>query len=225
MSPAHEPGDQTNKGIDHFGRHIQAAMLYDDFRAAPARLVARDWLWSRILTEPETADDRGLPDAPVLDGFEFLEVCGRRGGGAGSRGGLAIAGLSTCGPAQIEIRRSVSAGPAAEGQAPTLLEVMAGAHERPVGLWHAEWNALPSLFGLASLSGALREARTLAEGLVVDAGHMRANIDAAARRLAPKLGREAADRFEQAAEQVLKTRTALYDVLAGNSEVRDTAWT
>ncbi len=111
------------------------------------------------------------------------------------------------------------------GRRPRSLEVMAAAHERPVGLWHAEWNALPSLFGLASLSGALREARTLAEGLVVDAGQMRANIDAAARRLAPKLGREAADRFEQAAEQVLKTRTALYDVLAGNSKVRDTAWT
>ena len=45
----------------------------------------------------------------------------------------------------------------------------------PAGLWHAEWNALPSLFGL--VSGALREARTLAEGLVVDADRMRANID------------------------------------------------
>ena len=34
---------------------------------------------------------------------------------------------------------------------------MASAHERPAGLWHGEWHALPSLFGLAS--GALREAR------------------------------------------------------------------
>ena len=43
---------------------------------------------------------------------------------------------------------------------------MVAAHERPAGAWHAEWHALPSLFGLAS--GALAEARRLAEGLEVD---------------------------------------------------------
>src|ERR1700733_3710665 len=95
----------------------------------------------------------------------------------------------------------LAAHTAAKGHASTLFEAMAAAHERPAGLWHAEWTALPSLFGLAS--GALREARTLGEGLVVDAGQMRANIDrtrgllfadAAAGRLAPRLGREAAPR-------------------------------
>jgi hypothetical protein len=60
---------------------------------------------------------------------------------------------------------------------------------------------------------------------------MRANIDrtrgllfadAAAGRLAPKLGREAAHRMvEQAAEQVRKSGGTLYDVLAGNQAVRD----
>jgi 3-carboxy-cis,cis-muconate cycloisomerase len=116
----------------------------------------------------------------------------------------------------------LAAHAAAKGHAATLFEAMAAAHERPAGLWHAEWQALPSLFGLAS--GALREARILAEGLVVDADRMRANIDlthgllfadAAAGRLGAKLGRENAHRLvEHAAEQVRQTGATLADVLA-----------
>jgi 4-hydroxyphenylpyruvate dioxygenase len=52
---------------------LSLEVFNDDFRAAPARLVARDGLRSLILTEAEAADDHGLPAAPVLDGFEFLE--------------------------------------------------------------------------------------------------------------------------------------------------------
>jgi 3-carboxy-cis,cis-muconate cycloisomerase len=119
----------------------------------------------------------------------------------------------------------------AKGHAATLFEAMAAAHERPAGLWHAEWNALPSLFGL--VSGALREARILAEGLVVDADRMRANIDltrgllfadAAAARLGAKLGRETAHRLvEHAAEEVRRTGATLADVLARNQAARDAA--
>ncbi len=36
------------------------------------------------------------------------------------------------------------------GLAQELIEAMAAAHERPAGLWHGEWHALPELFGLAS---------------------------------------------------------------------------
>ena len=60
----------------------------------------------------------------------------------------------------------LAAHAAAKGHVVTLLDAMAAAGQRPVGIWHAEWHALPALFGLAS--GALREARSLAEGLVVD---------------------------------------------------------
>jgi 3-carboxy-cis,cis-muconate cycloisomerase len=124
----------------------------------------------------------------------------------------------------------LAAHAAAKGHASTLFEAMAAAHERPAGLWHAEWTALPSLFGLAS--GALREARTLAEGLAVDAARMRANIDqtqgllfadAAAGRLAAKLGREAAHRVvEHAADQVRRTGASLSEVLAQDPTVRAT---
>jgi 3-carboxy-cis,cis-muconate cycloisomerase len=110
---------------------------------------------------------------------------------------------------------------AAKGHASTLIDAMAAAHERPAGLWHAEWLALPQLFGLAS--GALREARVLAEGLEVRPTRMRENLevtrgllfaDAVAARLAPKLGREAAHAFvERAAETVRDTGRDLRSVL------------
>ena len=89
---------------------------------------------------------------------------------------------------------------------------MAAAHERPVGLWHAEWLTLPTLLGLAS--GALREARVLAEGLEVDPVRMRRNLDAtqgllfadaAAARLGATLGREAAHTLVEHAAGLVRT--------------------
>ncbi len=122
----------------------------------------------------------------------------------------------------------LAAASAAKGHVTTLLDSMASAHERPPGFWHAEWHALPSLFGLAS--GALREARSLAQGLVVDAPRMRANVgltrgllfaDAAAAWLSPLLGREAAHaRVEQAADEVRRTGDTLQDVLARDAALQ-----
>ncbi len=123
----------------------------------------------------------------------------------------------------------LAAASAAKGHAATLLDAMASAHERPPGLWHAEWHALPTLFGLAS--GALHEASSLAHGLVVDAPRMRANIgqtrgllfaDAAAARLSPRLGREAAHkRVEQAADEVRRTGETLQAVLTRDPALHD----
>ncbi len=124
----------------------------------------------------------------------------------------------------------LAAHAAAKGHVATLFDAMAGLHERPAGLWHAEWHALPTLFALAS--GALREARLLAEGLVVDAPKMRANIDitrgllfadSAAARLGEKLGREAAHRLvEHAATDVRNSGASLLAVLSADPTVRDT---
>jgi 3-carboxy-cis,cis-muconate cycloisomerase len=52
---------------------------------------------------------------------------------------------------------------------------MAADHERATGPWHLEWVAIPEAF-IAS-SGALRQARFMLEGLIVDAGRMRRNLD------------------------------------------------
>ena len=117
----------------------------------------------------------------------------------------------------------LAAHSAARGHVGTLIDAMAALHERPPGLWHAEWHALPQLFGHAA--GALREAGILAKGLVVDEARMLANIDATrgllfadavANRLAPSMGGNAAHHLvEKAAGLVRETGKGLRDVLAG----------
>ncbi|KMO14139.1 class-II fumarase/aspartase family protein [Methylobacterium indicum] len=120
----------------------------------------------------------------------------------------------------------LSAFGAAKGTSLTLLDGMAAAHERPAGAWHAEWHALPTLFGLAS--GALREARGLAQGLVPDPERMRRNLDvtqgllfadAAASRLSPVVGAKAAHALvEEAAGAVRDGQGSLQAVLRARPE-------
>lgn len=122
----------------------------------------------------------------------------------------------------------LAAHAAAKAHVATLLDAMAAAHERPAGAWHAEWHALPQLFGL--VSGALHEARKLAEGLDVDTARMKANLDATrgllfadsvAARLAPHLGREAAHQLiEEAAEKVRTTGIPLREVLKADATIK-----
>jgi len=109
----------------------------------------------------------------------------------------------------------------APGHAATLLHAMAAAHERPAGAWHAEWQAIPALFGLAA--AACREAAWLAEGLNVDPARMAANLgatrgllfaDRAAALLTPTMGRAAAHaHVERAAATVRDTGQMLAEVL------------
>jgi 3-carboxy-cis,cis-muconate cycloisomerase len=56
-----------------------------------------------------------------------------------------------------------------------MLDAMAADHERATGPWHLEWVAIPEAFIAAG--GALRQARFMLEGLIVDAGRMRRNLD------------------------------------------------
>ncbi|MFI4904511.1 MAG: lyase family protein, partial [Burkholderiales bacterium] len=69
---------------------------------------------------------------------------------------------------------------AAAVRAPNLVATMLAAavqeHERGLGDWPAEWDALPDLCELAA--GALAAMAGLVEGLDVDAARMRANLDA-----------------------------------------------
>lgn len=123
----------------------------------------------------------------------------------------------------------MAAQAAAKGHLTTLLDAMAVSHERPPGLWHAEWLALPPLFGLAS--GALREAVAIAEGLTIDAERMRQNLDmtqgllfsdSVASALAARHGRgEAHHLIEAAAGQVRDEGKHLRDVLLADPKLRD----
>ena len=76
---------------------------------------------------------------------------------------------------------------------------LVGEHERAAGAWQAEWDALSG--ALATAGGAAAALAEALEGLEVDAGRMRANLDADAGRdrrragrvlLAERLGRDAA---------------------------------
>ena len=64
------------------------------------------------------------------------------------------------------------------GLVATVLSAMVQEHERGLGGWHAEWETVPELCVLTL--GALRHIAQTIEGLEVDAGRMRANLDAAA---------------------------------------------
>ncbi|HKD56495.1 MAG TPA: adenylosuccinate lyase [Hyphomicrobiaceae bacterium] len=55
-----------------------------------------------------------------------------------------------------------------------MLDAMAADHERATGPWHLEWVAIPEAFIAAS--GALRHARFLLEGLIVEPERMRRNL-------------------------------------------------
>jgi 3-carboxy-cis,cis-muconate cycloisomerase len=112
---------------------------------------------------------------------------------------------------------------AAKGHLVTLHDAMMAAQERSAGLWHAEWHALPALFGLAS--GALSHAVTLAQKLEVYPQRMLSNLqatkgllfaEAVSARLAPSLGRaEAHALVEDAANAVRDTGEPLQSVLQG----------
>lgn len=52
---------------------LSLEVFNDDFRAAPARMIARDGLRSLVLVEAQARGAGLLPELPVLDGFEFLE--------------------------------------------------------------------------------------------------------------------------------------------------------
>jgi 3-carboxy-cis,cis-muconate cycloisomerase len=69
----------------------------------------------------------------------------------------------------------VAAAKIVRGNVGLMLDAMAADHERATGPWHLEWAALPQAFLAAS--GALHQGRFMLEGLIVDAGRMRRNLD------------------------------------------------
>ncbi len=94
------------------------------------------------------------------------------------------------------------------GLVATMLAAGLQEHERGVGGWHAEWAVMRELLALAG--AATLHLQTLLEGLEVDPGRMRANLDLTqglvmAERvtfaLAPSLGKARAKAFMEAACQ------------------------
>jgi 3-carboxy-cis,cis-muconate cycloisomerase len=110
------------------------------------------------------------------------------------------------------------------GLVATMLSAMAQEHERGAGGWHAEWETLRDLLRLTgSAAASLRE--TL-EGLEVDAGRARENLDgllmaeSVATALTPALGRLAAHDLVEHAVRRASDSKSLRDVLLEIPEVR-----
>ncbi len=116
----------------------------------------------------------------------------------------------------------LAAGRMVQGLVPVMQGAMAQDHERATGPWQAEALALPQAFVLTH--GALQHARTIAEGMVVDAARMRANLDAThglimaeavMRGRAPHVGRDAAHHaVKHACDTALAEHVTLDDALA-----------
>jgi len=115
--------------------------------------------------------------------------------------------------------------------AAALMDAMVADHERSTGPWEIEWIVLPEAFCL--LAGALRQSRSVLEGLEVDAQAMRRNLDltqglvmseAVMMGLGAALGREAAhDLVYELCREALVKRLPLIEVLAEHPEIRRTA--
>jgi 3-carboxy-cis,cis-muconate cycloisomerase len=102
-----------------------------------------------------------------------------------------------------------------------VLDALVTDFERATGPWHVEWVAVPEAFGYAA--GALRQARFVLGGLIVDSGRMAQNLgmthglivaEAVMMGLAPHTGRnEAHDLVYDACRTAIETDRPLFDVL------------
>ncbi|HSV51662.1 MAG TPA: 3-carboxy-cis,cis-muconate cycloisomerase [Burkholderiaceae bacterium] len=111
--------------------------------------------------------------------------------------------------------------------AASLMDAMVADHERSTGPWEIEWIVLPESFCL--MAGALKQSRSVLEGLEVDAVRMRENIDmthglvmseAVMMGLGPYIGREYAhDLVYDICREAVKCKRHLVDLLAEHPEI------
>ncbi len=113
------------------------------------------------------------------------------------------------------------------GVAPVILGALPQEHERAVGGWQAEWEALPQLFRYTA--GAVERTHDALDGLEVDADAMRANLDrshgllmaeALTMALAPRVGRPEAFRLtREATERVRASGGELLQVALSDDAI------
>jgi 3-carboxy-cis,cis-muconate cycloisomerase len=111
-----------------------------------------------------------------------------------------------------------------------MLDAMVQDHERATGQWHAEWQALPTAFIVAS--GGLSAAREALEGLEVRPDNMRRVLgttkglivaEAVMMGLAPTLGRQIAhDVVYECCRESLAGDTPFVDALMARPEIAET---
>lgn len=121
----------------------------------------------------------------------------------------------------------LTAAARAPGLVATVFAGMVQEHERALGGWQAEWDALPDLARLAG--GALAHIAQIADGLEVRPERLAANLDAThglilgeavMLALGDSIGRlDAHHLVEAASKTAVQTGRTLYDVLAENPAV------
>jgi 3-carboxy-cis,cis-muconate cycloisomerase len=109
----------------------------------------------------------------------------------------------------------------------TLFSAMPQEHERSLGLWHAEWETLPEICCL--VSGSLKQALLVTQGLEVDGGRMARNLDltqglvlaeAVSIVLAQRVGRDTAHHLlEQCCKRAVAEHRHLRAVLGDEPQV------
>jgi 3-carboxy-cis,cis-muconate cycloisomerase len=152
-------------------------------------------------------------------------------GEAFEAGGAGRGGSSTLPHKRNPVSAAVVLSAAA--RIPALVSVMLSAmvqeHERGLGNWHAEWETLPEVGLLCA--GALAHVLRMIDGLEVEAGRMRENLDltqgmvlaeAASLALAPSVGRQVAHQIvEDACRASAEQHKHLRDVLAKDPRVME----
>ncbi|QCP51929.1 3-carboxy-cis,cis-muconate cycloisomerase [Trinickia violacea] len=121
----------------------------------------------------------------------------------------------------------LTAAARAPGLVATVLAGMVQEHERALGGWQAEWDALPDLARLAG--GALAQIAQIVAGLNVDVERLAANLgvthglilgEAVMLALGDKIGRLDAHKLvEHASKTAVQSGRTLFDVLAADAAV------
>jgi 3-carboxy-cis,cis-muconate cycloisomerase len=121
----------------------------------------------------------------------------------------------------------LTAATRAPGLVATVFAAMVQEHERGLGGWQAEWDALPDLARLTG--GALANIGQIVDGLEVNAGCLSGNLgathglilgEAVMLALGDQIGRlDAHHLVEQASRTAVQTGRTLYDVLAADPSV------
>jgi 3-carboxy-cis,cis-muconate cycloisomerase len=114
-------------------------------------------------------------------------------------------------------------------QVPVLFGAMAQEHERAIGAWQAEWEALPALFRYTA--GAVDRVRAAVSDLRVDAERMGDNMrlfgglvmaEALTAALSARVGRDAAYRMVEAASaRAIERGVSLREAASGDPGIRD----
>jgi 3-carboxy-cis,cis-muconate cycloisomerase len=129
----------------------------------------------------------------------------------------------------ISCEHITAAAKAVRQHAGLMLDAMVVDHERATGAWQLEWIAVPESF--LATAGALRQARFMMGGLIVDAARMRRNLDvtgglivaeAVMMALAEHIGRGTAhDVVYAACRAAVEQGTPLIDQLRKSADVTE----